>query len=159
MTVTVASFRQDFPEFASVAIYTNSQVQFYLRLAGKMLNVARWGNVIDEGTELYIAHNLALERKAQLAGQNGGVPGGATGNLAGKSVDKVSVNYDNSSAMEPDAGQWNLTTYGLRFIQMARMMGAGPVQVGLPVGCSDPLSSANAWIGPYPFPTPSGFSS
>lgn len=152
MTVTVAQFRQDFPEFASTVDYADAQITFYLNLAIAMLNASRWSTVLDFGTELFIAHNLSLERRAQKDGAVGGIPGATVGALNSKSVDKASAGYDMTSSLELDAGHWNLSTYGKRFIHMARLIGAGPVQVGVPVGCVDPLSSANAWIGPYPFP-------
>jgi hypothetical protein len=52
----------------------------------------------------------------------------AAGMVARKTVDKVSVTYDTASAMEEDAGHWNLTVYGTRFIRLARMVGTGGMQ-------------------------------
>jgi hypothetical protein len=147
MAVTVASFRQNYPEFASVAKYPLSGFTYYANLAGLLLNATRWGNLIDVGTELFIAHNLAIEAQAQAAAASGSPPGISAGPISAKSVDKASVNYDTNAGLEQDAGHWNLTTYGTRFIKLARMAGAGPVQIGAN-GCVPPLSSAGAWPGP-----------
>jgi hypothetical protein len=129
MAVTVNVFRQDFPEFADDGSYPDSAVIFYLTLAGKLLNEARWGDVLDMGTELFIAHNLVLERNAQKTAAAGGVPGQNSGPLASKAVGPVNASYDTSAGIEEGAGHWNLTIYGTRFISLVRMFGAGPIQV------------------------------
>ena len=145
MTVTVASFRADFTEFSDVGIYSDSDVQFWLKYALLLLNADRWKSLLDLGTELFIAHNLVLEQQAKAAAANGGAPGISTGMVSAKSVDKVSISYDTNSALEKDAGQWNLTTYGTRYYRMMRMFGAGPIQVG--IGNSPAFS---AWPGVIP---------
>jgi len=125
----IATFRQDFSEFSSAVNFPNADVTFWLTLGQKLLNECRWADLLDTGLELFIAHNLALERGAKKSAANGAVPGMSTGPVAAKAVDKVSVNYDTTAAMEADAGHWNLTIYGTRFIQLARMVGAGGLQL------------------------------
>lgn len=143
MTVTVASFKTDFCEFADIALYRDNDISFWLKYGLLSLNPNRWGDFLDLGVELFIAHNLTIERQAKAAAANGAPPGLATGIVSSKSVDSVSISYDTNSAMEKDAGQWNLTTYGQRYWRMMRMFGAGPVQVG--IGCGDINSP---WNGP-----------
>ncbi|ECC3368559.1 TPA: DUF4054 domain-containing protein, partial [Escherichia coli] len=46
-----------------------------------------------------------------------------------KSVDKVSVSYDTSATLNPDAGFWNNTRYGAEFYQLITMFGAGGRQL------------------------------
>jgi hypothetical protein len=41
----------------------------------------------------------------------------------------VTQAYDTTAGIVPEAGHWNLTTYGMRFIQLVLMFGAGPIQV------------------------------
>lgn len=144
MTVTVASFRADFPEFASTVKFPTNQITYYLNLAGLMLNAARWNNSLDMGTELFIAHNITIEAKAAAESAAGGIPGTTTGPIGSKSVDKVSISYSTGDAIQPGAGHWNLTVYGTRFIRLMRMFGAGPLFVG--VGCVDPMNGP-AWPG------------
>lgn len=129
MSVTTTKFRADFPEFSSTAAYPEALVTFYLTLGAKLMSVDRWADIIDEGLELFVAHNLALERPAQKTAAAGGVPGGASGPVSSKTIDKVSVSYDTSAAMEPGAGHWNLTIYGQRYIRLARMVGSGGLQL------------------------------
>lgn len=146
ITVTVDSLRTDLPEFADPTAYPDSGITFWLSWAGILLNAQRWGRSLDLGALMFVAHHLVLERQAQKAAANGAVPGTGIGVINNKSVDKVSVGYDTSAVIDPKDGHWNMTTYGLRFIQMVKMFGAGPVQVG--IGCAPPLSGP-AWPGPY----------
>lgn len=127
--VTPSSFRAGYPEFANTSAYPDSGITYWLTLAGLLLNVCRWDNLLDTGTELFVAHNLVLERQAAKAAAFGGVPGVTTGPLASKTVDKVTAAYDVEAGIEKDAGHWNLTTYGTRFINLARMIGSGGLQL------------------------------
>lgn len=147
MAIDAAQFRIDYPEFADTTLYPDSGVNYWLTTAALLLPAARWLTVLDLGTELFTAHNLVLERKAQAEAVNGIPPGVTTGPVSSKSVDKVSVSYDTGSAVVLDAGHWNNTVYGTRFIQLARMFGAGPVQVGVTPGCEPPFNGP-PWFGP-----------
>lgn len=129
MTVTASSFYADFPEFADVEAYPESTVSFWLALAVKLLDPCRWGDLLDVGTELFVAHNLTLDARNRKAASAGGIPGASSGVMSSKTVDKVSVSYDTAIAGVEGAGHWNLTTYGTRYIQLARMVGAGGVQL------------------------------
>lgn len=151
MTLDAAQFRTDFPEFTDTTAYPDSLINFWLALAGKLLNPLRWGDMLTAGQELFIAHNIVLEARAKLAADKGGIPGASLGVQSSKSVGPVSVSYDTASALEEGAGHWNLTIYGTRYIRLARMLGAGPVQVGAG-GIGPNLSSAGAWPGPYTGP-------
>lgn len=124
-----ATFRQDFPEFVSKAIYPDSQVNFYLRVAEKLLPECRWGEMLPYAIELFVAHHLAIGRQNEQAAGVGAIPGAVKGPATSKAVDKVSVAYDAGSVALDDGGFWNLTTYGIRFLQLARLFGAGGVQL------------------------------
>lgn len=124
-----STFRQDFPEFADTTTYPDGSVNFYLGLGVKLLPECRWQDTLDYGLELFTAHHLALYMRDQQAAAAGGMPGVMTGPQSSKSVDKVSVSYDTALATLEDGGFWNLTTYGVRFLQLARMMGAGGFQL------------------------------
>jgi hypothetical protein len=129
MAVTAAQFRVNFPEFASTTQYPDSAVNFWLAWAYKLLRTERWQDILDLGVQLFVAHNLVLERTAQNQAASGGVPAGQTGNVASKAVAQVSVSYDNASSMDPDAGHWALTIFGKRFLRLMRMAGSGGVQL------------------------------
>lgn len=127
--VDAAKFRADFPEFSDATKYPNAIVNFWLDLAGKTLPPDRWCDYLDAGTELFVAHNLALAAKNQASAAVGGVPGEVKGPLTGKSVDKVSASYDAGSVAIKDGGFFNLTTYGIQFLQLSRMIGSGGIQL------------------------------
>lgn len=102
-------------------------------------------SLYDVGTELFVAHNLVLERQAAKAANRGAPPGVSRGAIGSESAGGASVSYDTSSGLLTDAGHWNLTTYGTRFVELVRLVGAGPVQVGW--GHS-PVGVGPAWPGP-----------
>lgn len=144
MPITAAQFRLDLPEFGNVAIFPNAALTYWLSLAYLMVRADRWGadgdtpgqpSVRDNGVEMFTAHNLVLEAAAQRSVATGNLPGIQTGAVSGKAVDKVSINYDAQAGLEPDAGHWNLTVYGTRFIKLARMAGSGGLQIT--GGCGD----------------------
>lgn len=129
MTVDANQFVTDFPEFSNPADYPVASINFYLALSTKLLAPNRWCDLLDFGTELFVAHNIALESQNAAAAALGGSPGIVTGPTSAKGVDKVSVSYDTTAAMEDKAGHWALTTYGLRYLNLARMVGMGGVQL------------------------------
>jgi hypothetical protein len=138
---SIAAFRDSLPAFADPVLYQSEQIGFWFDLAAVLMSPARWGTAYDYGARLFVAHNLALDGGAD--GQGGGQgPGAVTGPVTSASVDKVSYSRDPGAAMDPSNGHWNLTTYGLRYARLVRMVGAGPVQVGAPYG------PANAGFGP-----------
>ena len=154
--ITAAQLRADYPEFNSSTTYPNSTISYYLNLAYIMLDPGRWSTLLDTGAELFVAHNLVLEARAQAESANGSLPGREVGVLSSKSVGGVSISYDTASGVEKDAGHWNLTIYGTRLKRLINVLGAGPIQVGIgadPNGLNGP-----AWSGPDVTPGFSNFS-
>lgn len=127
--VSVPHFRSILPEFADSSIYTNEMLQPWLWVASKQLNQHRWGAMYSIGVSWFVAHQMALDRQAVLASRRGGVPGTSTGVVSAKAVNGVSVSYDTALGGLEGAGDWNLTTYGIRFLNWARMVGSGGVQI------------------------------
>lgn len=121
MTVTTAKFRQDFPEFGDTTRYPDAMVTFWLNFAVAMLTpaAARWDTVFDMGVELMTAHQVTLGVRA----------GALAAPTTSKAVDKVSVSYDTSAVTLENGGHWNGTAYGVQFLQLARMIGAGGIQL------------------------------
>jgi hypothetical protein len=160
VTITAASFKIDFPEFASDTAYPPSVINYYLALAGFMLNKNRFGQpgpapanppttIYDMVTELFVAHHVAIEKQAMNAAAGGGVPGVTTGPVASKSVGPVSVSYDSGAVISTDAGFWNQTMYGLRMWKFIQLYGAGPIQIGIGYA---PYGAGSAWPGPLIWP-------
>lgn len=124
-----SQFRQDFPEFANTAKYPDSSINLWLNLAAKLLPADRWCDLLDVGTELYVAHNLTLAARNKSTEDVGGTAGEIKGPLTSKSVDKVSAGYDSGAVALQDGGFFNLTSYGVQFLQYARMVGTGGIQL------------------------------
>lgn len=129
VTVTAQSFRSVFPEFSNVAIYPDEGVAYWIGIAYRMLPEDRWADMLDHGVMLYTAHNLALGAANNRSASGAGIPGQSVGVLSSKTVDKVSASYDTGAGTIEGAGDWNLTTYGIRFRRLGRMFGAGGVQL------------------------------
>lgn len=158
--VTVGQFREDFEEFSDDNVFASSTILFWLKIAqgdpkttpplNGLLNQARWKSQYNLASELFVAHNLALEKLARDAAALGATPGLGTGPVNSKSVDKVSVGYDTQAGISPDAGHWNLTTYGTRLWWLIQMFGMGSIQI---IGCQTeifPFFTPTAYSGPYP---------
>lgn len=167
--ISAAQFRKDLPEFADETAYPCPWVDYWLNVAGLMLNTCRWGTsaadpwptsnppklkLYDIGIELFVAHNLVLEQRSVEVSVNGGAPGMSSGPINNKSVDKVSVGYDTAAGIETDGGHWNLTIYGTRLLRLMKQLGAGPVQFGIGPMPADGIGSSAAWRGPF---FPGGF--
>jgi hypothetical protein len=129
MTVTPAQLRSDFPEFNDPTRYPDSLVQTWLTVAASLVNADRWVELTSIGIELVTAHHLVLSVRDQTAAAVGGAPGIMTGPTSAKAVDKVSTSYDTSAAAIDGGGFWNLTSYGVRYLTLARMFGAGGLQI------------------------------
>lgn len=154
--ITPDQFRKDFPVFQNRDKYDDSAVNFWLGLSyAHFFNQQRWGDTLNIGVEMFVAHQLVLEAMSLASVTVDGNPGEYTGAIAAESGDKVSVNYDTNGSLDEGAGHWNLTTYGKRYIRMARMIGAGGLQLGIGVS---PLFNGPAWPGPLTsiVPNPDG---
>ena len=116
----------------------------------------------DFATEMWVAHQLVLEKQAVDAARTGGDPGTKIGVITSKSINGVSVSFDvgtvTGGKMQENGGYYNQTIYGIRFYRLMKVRGSGPIQIG--IGISPPfllfqnyglLGSSNAWAGPIPF--------
>ncbi|SFN48523.1 Protein of unknown function [Izhakiella capsodis] len=126
---TVEQFRTDFPQFNNSTLYPDTQVQFRLNLADIQLDQNRLGRTFPYMVELFVAHYLTLQAGDNRSAALGRAGGSSSGIVSAKSVDKVSVSYDNSSTLNPAAGFWNNTRYGTEFWQTICMFGAGGRQL------------------------------
>ena len=141
------TFRQDFPEFKDTIKYTDSQINFWLGIAVARLSACAWGTLYNQGLELLTAHYLSIAAQRAKVASVGGQPGaGVGGPVSAKSVDKVSLSYDVAVATIEGAGQYNLTTYGTQFYDLALMVGAGGLQVNGDVG-SIVIPPGGFWSG------------
>lgn len=128
--VTAASFRGIYPAFASTTTYPDAQVTYWISYADRLLyDTVRWSDMRDDGIMMVVAHQLVLAARDAAAAAAGGAPGSAAGAVSSKSVGGVSVSYDTSAAVLESGGYWNLTSYGIQFWQLARIVGIGGFQL------------------------------
>ena len=125
----VGAFRSEFPEFADTVKYPTPMISFWATLAEQQVLQCFWKNTWATGVKLYVAHEITLAAQSAKAAQVGGVPGSQGGIPNTKTVGSVTVGYDANTTSEKDAGYWNLTTYGKQFIRLARIFGAGAIQL------------------------------
>ena len=132
--MTPTDFRAIFPEFGPT-IYSDALVTFWLGVAANLINPTRWGSLTNQGTALLTAHYLVMANEAsqlsaaQVAAGGAGSLGGVIGPETSKSVDGVSVTQDIGSVTLEGGGNFNRTQYGVQYLQLARMMGAGGMQI------------------------------
>jgi hypothetical protein len=125
----IPAFRQQFAEFVDPETYPDATLTFFGVLADKRLPADRWDDLHSYGASLFVAHHLVIGERNRAAAEAGGAPGEVKGPVASKSVDKVAVSYSAASVSLTNAGFWNMTTYGVQFLQLARMVGAGGIQL------------------------------
>ncbi|WGO83145.1 DUF4054 domain-containing protein [Arsenophonus apicola] len=127
---TIQQFRDDFPQFNDEVKFPDSQIQLRLNLADKFLSENVSGSdVFPYWVGLFVAHYLTLYAMDAQYLKVGGLAGSSSGVAASESVDKVSVSYDNSMTLNPNAGFWNNTRFGAEFYQWVLMFGAGGRQL------------------------------
>lgn len=127
--LTEQSFRERMPMFASAENYPTAQISLYLGLGLKLLDERRWGELREEGLMFFLAHYLSLFHRSMSASKMGADAGKIVGNETSKSVDSVSKSMDVSSVTIDGAGHWNQTTWGVQFLQLQEMIGAGGIQL------------------------------
>lgn len=143
--MTIAMFRIDLPEFSNTNDYTDGMVTYWLNAANLMVNADRFGDALNLALEQFIAHHIVMEKLAMDTAGVGGYPGLNKGTISSESPGGVNLSYDTNSVLELDAGHWNYTIYGGRFVRMMRLFGAGPIQVGAGMnGDCDNMP----WFGP-----------
>lgn len=129
LSPTVAHFRMVLPEFRDSSLFLDETIFPWLRLWSVQLPENRWLTLWTLGVCLATAHSVALSKRDQLITARGGVPGMAVGVVSSKAVSGVSISYDTNAGLLQNAGDWNLTTYGVRFLGLARMVGSAAVQI------------------------------
>ena len=127
--LNIPAFRTAFPEFSDTVKYPTEMITFWAVLAEQQVPCRIWKALWTQGVSLYVAHEITLASQNVKSAANGGVPGTSGGIATEKTVGSVSVGYDAQTTTEKDAGWWNLTTYGKQFIRLARIFGAGAIQL------------------------------
>lgn len=125
----IAKFRASFPEFVDESVYTDGMLGFWSGVGEKMLNARRWDDLLEEGLFLFVAHHASLAAIRVGNSEFGDNPDSGLERISNKSLDGVSVSYDTSSTALNDAGNYNATSYGRQFWQLAMIVGTGGYQI------------------------------
>lgn len=124
----VAGFRTHYPAFTP-ELHPDVRVEFWLSVAEKQLDAGRWGDLLDHGTALFVAHNLTLEAAANRSTDGTGGMDAARGVQTSESrtVGPVSKSssYASAAATDARAGHWSATIYGQQLHQLMMLVGAG----------------------------------
>jgi hypothetical protein len=120
-------------------------VNLWLGIAIKQLDPNRWQDLYEVGSYFFMAHNLSLGKKNQLAAI-GGVPGGS-GLVEEKTVGRVSVVNDTEATTIKGGGPWNLTTYGTQLLWYAQLVGSGGQQITGPFVSPFPAGNGGYVLG------------
>jgi len=113
----ITDFRIRFPEF-NEPIATDARVQLFLDDSESMVPES-WGNVRDIGIYYLTAHELAVSIKTSSGNSNG------TAQIASKSVEGVSVSYNNKASENSTEDYYSSTSYGKRYLDLARRKNVG----------------------------------
>lgn len=124
----IATFREAFPEFDATK-YPDGMVTTWSAIGERLVNEKYWDTEKPLGVQLFTAHHLVLARANVEAANAGGLPGQTSGPTQSKAVGAANISYDTQSSINLNAGHWNMTSYGKQFFQLARMFGAGGVQL------------------------------
>ncbi|MGA9607006.1 MAG: DUF4054 domain-containing protein [Rouxiella badensis] len=130
---TPSDFRLLFPIFSDTTKYPDIRLTARLAVADQLLNENVTGvELFPYYAGLFVAHYMYLDAADNRSSAVGGAGGANSGVLTSKSVDKVSMSYDASMTMNPDAGFWNNSRYGSEFWEYMMLFGAGGIQLGAP---------------------------
>jgi len=129
LSTFAAKFRTDFTEFANTTNFPDSVILFWAGLGIKLMNPKRWGEILYEGLELWVAHNVTLSAKDNASVNDGGLPGDSSGVISNQSAGGVNVSIDTSAALEAEGGNYNLTPYGTRLKRLIDIVGCGGAQL------------------------------
>lgn len=129
MAFAYSDFIAAFPEFSDAAKYPQASFTFWQGIAALRLRADRWCKLLDHGSMLFIAHNLVVQRRNAAAAAKGKTVGSIEGPTTAKSIDKLSKSQDTSAVTLAEAGDWNASTYGVQFWQLAQMVGSGGRQL------------------------------
>lgn len=141
----IENFRQAFPEFSNVEDYTNAMINFWEQMAENEIDFAYYQNLYSTAIYLFTAHKLVLALKAKQSARCGVPPGEETGKISSKTSPQLSMSFDTASTANNAHGDdFNLTTYGMQYLQIRKLVSSGGYCTGNyypPIGLSFP------WLG------------
>ena len=136
---TLCDFLEIYPNFEGIlsdsTVFPQPVIDMYIQFAQDCVSQRRWGNQWKLGMCLFLAHFFTIHLQAQFpenaTAQEVLSYGQSKGLITSKSVGDVSVSYDFSAAVQgvESWGQFNTTSYGLQFANLAKLLGKGGMYV------------------------------
>lgn len=128
--MTPAEFRAVMTAFADETAFPDGQIAFWLASAEKQVSAKRWGDLADLGVMYLAAHRLTLAAAAAKATDGTGGMDAAGGGIVAetKTIGGISKSISRAGAAataDPNAGQYNDTSYGKQYWSLAMSVGAG----------------------------------
>lgn len=114
MTIDPASFKIRFPEFDSV---DDTRIQLFLDDAEVILNPVFWGDKYDMGQAYLAAHFLVIGTNSEAGSTS------PSSGVASKSVDGVSISYNNPTPNSEADAYYLSTSYGQRYLALRKTLG------------------------------------
>lgn len=118
-TPTVSQIKARYPELDSTA---DEVVQLVIDDAVPWFDEVRWGTFYLQGFAAFVAHMIAMDKRAAAGGQ------AAAGPVQSKSVGDVSTAYASVQWKASDA-MFATTPYGQKYLQLRRLVGLGALAV------------------------------
>lgn len=136
---TVLDFLKVYPQFGKddedTEIVPEDIIEMYIQFAHSCVKKARWHNTWEHGMRLFVAHFCTLWLQSYQDpnhGANAVMKAAETrGLVSSKSVGDLSIGYDFSTALEGLDGwaAWKLTSFGVQFATIAKVIGKGGMYV------------------------------
>jgi len=117
MAINPTSFKIRFNEFDSVL---DAYIQLFIDDAMVILNPVFWGSKYDLGLYYLTAHFLSLSNRTNI-GASGSF--GPVAPVASKSVDGVSISYNNPVINNMSDAIYGSTIYGQRYLALRQTLG------------------------------------
>lgn len=121
--MTPTEFKARFPEFSSE---TNDRVQLFINDADPLFDQARWDDLYPVGLANLVAHELVVANvQTAAAGQIGKL----SNDTLTKKVGDVQSGKDSMLLNKQAENPYMRTTYGQKYLNLRKLVGAGGVAV------------------------------
>ena len=118
MATTPTTFKTRFPEFEE---QDNTRIQLFLDDASTQISETKFGTSYDTAIAYLTAHYISLSEKTK----NGS--SGSVGAVASKSVEGVSVSYNQATANNQSESYYLSTSYGQRYLEIKSQIAVGNI--------------------------------
>ena len=116
--ITPTTFKIRFPEYDSI---DDVRIQLFLDDSALQISESKFGTSYDLAISYLTAHYLTLSIKTDTGSS------GSIGQVASKSVEGVSVSYNNATADSQSDSYYSSTSYGQRYLDIRSQITVGNI--------------------------------